>query len=178
MLKKLAPIFFSAAVLFVLFLAFWQRTPGPRLTEIIHQMEVDMNILEFSMVQGHEGNMSWELFSDNAGYLEDKDIFFLDNPVITYHTRDDSGTMVVRASQGMVLQQENIVHLWPDVRADHGDIEVSSDKATYVGGDNHILLEDNVFFNGRGVTVKSPKAKINLDDELIISSGGVSTLFQ
>lgn len=176
MIKRLAPVFFSAAVLFVLFLTFWQRTPGPRLTEIRHQMEVDMNIIDFSMVQGHEGEVQWELFSEDAGFLEDKDIFILDNPVITYHAGDGSGLMVIRASQGMVLQRENTVHLWPDVRADHGDLEVRSGKATYLGGENSILLEDDVFFRGRGITVRSPQARIKLDQELIISTGGVSTL--
>jgi hypothetical protein len=176
MIKKLAPVFFSAAVLFVLFLAFWQRTPGPRLTEIRHQMEVDMNILELSMVQGHEGEVQWELFSEDAGFLEDTDVFILDNPVITYHTGDGSGLMVITASRGKVLQRENTIHLWPDVRADHGDLKVRANKATYVGGENSILLEEDVFFRGRGVTVRSPEARIMLDRELIISTGGVSTL--
>ncbi len=175
MVRKLAPIFFSAAVLFVLFLTFWQRSPGPRLTEIRHQMEVDMNIRDFSLIQGQEGKSSWELLSDNAGFLEDKDVFVLDNPAITYHTRDNAGSLVIRASQGMVLQQENLVHLWPDVRADHGEITVNSDKATYVGGENYILLEDNVVFRGRGITVKSPEARFNIDQDQIVATGGVST---
>lgn len=178
MIRKLVPIFFSAAVLSILFLVFWQRSPGPRLIEINQQMEVDMNIREFSMVQGQEGVSSWELFSDNAGFLEDKKVYTLDNPVITYHLRNSSGSLVIRSSKGLVLQEENIVRLWPDVRAEHGEITVNSDKATYMGGDNHILLEDNVVFRGRGIIVNSPRSRINLDDEQIVSTGGVRTLVQ
>lgn len=175
MIKKLAPIIFSAAVLFVLFLTFWQRGPGPRLTDISHQMEVDMNIRDFSMIQGQEGRSSWELTSDNAGFLEDKNVLVLDNPVITYHTRNNSGPLVIRASQGMALQKENLVHLWPDVRAHHGEITVNSGKATYMGGENYILLEDNVIFRGRGIMVKSPEARVNLDLDQIVATGGVRT---
>ncbi len=175
MIRKLVPFFFSAAVLFILFLIFWRSGPGPRLIEGSYRMEVDMNISEFFMVQGQEGRSSLELFSDNAGFIENENIFVLDNPVITYHPANNSDPLVVRASQGKIFQDENIVRLWPDVLADHGEIKVKSEKAAYRGGDNIIILEDNVVFSGRGITVTSPQATINLDDELVVSTGGVKT---
>jgi LPS export ABC transporter protein LptC len=176
MIRKFAPVVFSAAVLFFLFLTFWHKGPGSRLTEISLQMEVDMNIRDFSLVQGQEGRTSFELISDNAGFLDDKDVFVLDNPVVTYHGRNNTGPMVIRASQGMVLQQENRVYLWPDVRAHQGGIKASSGKATYMGQDNYILLEDGVVFTGRGITIKSPQAIVSLDDDRIVATGGVNTL--
>ncbi len=175
MIRKFVPMFFSAAVLSLLFLIFWQKNPTPRFTDPGHQMEVDMNIQDFSLVQGQEGKTSWELISDNAGFLKDNDVFVLDNPVITYHSRNNSGTMVVRASQGMAIQKDNIVHLWPDVRADLGEMTVSSEKAAYIGGDNYILLENNVVFNGRGIIVTSSEAGITLDEDLIVATGDVHT---
>ncbi|MFO7728526.1 MAG: LPS export ABC transporter periplasmic protein LptC [Desulfonatronovibrio sp.] len=175
MIKKFTPILFSTAVLFILFVIFWQRGPGPSLTRINQEMEVDMNIKNFSLIQGRKDKSRWELVSDNAGFLKDQQVFTLDNPVITYHGQDDSDPLVVSASQGKAFQKDNIVQLWPDVQAEQNKIKVNSQKATYRGKDGFVLLEGNVIFSGRGVRVNSPEARINLDNNRITAAGGVKT---
>lgn len=175
MIRKFTPILFSITVLLILFVIFWQRGPGPSLTRINHEMEVDMNIRDFSLIQGQKDRNHWELISDNAGFLKDQEVFVLDNPVITYHSTDDSHPLVVRASQGKAFQKENIIHLWPDVEAEQNAIRVNSEKATYIGKDRYVLLEGNVTFSGRGAVVNSPEARINLDTNQITATGGVKT---
>lgn len=176
MLKRLTPLLFSAVVLSLLFLTFWQRSPAPSLTEITRHMEVDMNIVDFRLNQASEGRILWELVSDDAGFLQKEDLFVLRNPVITYFTENDSKTMIIRASHGQVHQVDNIIHLWPDVRADYEDIVVNARRATYSGGDSFIFLEDDVVFEGRGIILKSPEAMIYLDEDILEATGGVRTL--
>ncbi len=175
LLRKSAPLLFSAAVLSLLFLIFWQRGPMPRIAETFHHLEVDMNIQKFGLIHGEGGESSWELVSESAGYLREEGIFILDNPVITYHTRGSSGPLLIRASNGRASQGDNTIHLWPDVQATQNGLTVNSDKATYTGTDNLILLEENVVFNGRGITVNSSQATISLEDERIKATGEVKT---
>lgn len=175
MIKKFTPILFSITVLFILFVIFWQRGPGPSLTRINQEMDMDMNIRDFSLIQGRKDKSRWELKSDNAGFLKDQEVFTLDNPVITYHKPDDSRPLVVSSSRGKAFQKENIIRLWPDVQAEQNGIKVNSEKATYMGKDGFVLLEGNVIFSGRGVRVNSPEARINLDNNRITATGGVKT---
>ncbi|MFN2341793.1 MAG: LPS export ABC transporter periplasmic protein LptC [Desulfonatronovibrio sp.] len=162
-------------ILSLLFVTFWQRGPGTQLGETVRQMEVDMNIQDFSLVQGKEGRPTWKLLSDSAGYLKDEGTFILKNPVITYYSQDNSLPLTIRASEGRVFQQENRIDLWPDVQAVYNEIIVNSHEATYFGGENSILLKKDVVFSGNNMLLESPEARIMLDEEKMTASGGIKT---
>ena len=176
MIRKFVPLLFSAAVLSLLFIVFWQRGPAPRFADISQQMEFDLNIKKFSLTQGHDGRSTWEIVSDNAAYIKDQDVFLLENPVITFHHQNNSDPLTIRASQGMAKQQDSTIHLWPDVSAVHGGIKVNSDRASYVDAEKYVFLEDNVIMQGRGIEVKSSQAGFNLETYHLQATGGVSTL--
>ncbi len=176
MIRKFIPLLFSAAVLSLLFIVFWQRGPAPRLADISHQMEFDMNIRQFSMIQGHDGHSRWDIVSDNAAYIKDQEVFLLDHPLITFHNQNNSDPLTIRASQGMATQQDSTVHLWPDVNAIHGEIQLHSDRASYVDADRYVFLEGNVVLQGNGIEVRSPRASFSLETYHLQATGGVSTL--
>ncbi|WP_028574081.1 LPS export ABC transporter periplasmic protein LptC [Desulfonatronovibrio hydrogenovorans] len=175
MIKKIAPAIFSIGVLFFLFVLFWQQGPGPRITDISRQMEVDLNILDLHLVRGEQGKSLWELVSAEAGYLRDEDVLILTSPEITYFAGNDDGPLVIRAVHGRYDQTEEVIHLRESVRAEHHGMVVDSDKATYRADDSFILLENNVKFRGRGIMMESPVAHVFLDEDRVIALGGVST---
>lgn len=175
MIKKFAPLIFSVAVLSLLFVTFWQRGPGTKIGETVRQMEVDMNIQDFSLVQGKDGRPTWKLLSESAGYLKDEQIFILKNPVVTYYFQDDSLPLTIEASEGRASQHKNRIDLWPDVQAVYNEITVNSREATYFGGENSILLKNDVVFRDQNMVLKSPEARIMLDEEKMTASGGVKT---
>ncbi|WP_045210704.1 LPS export ABC transporter periplasmic protein LptC [Desulfonatronovibrio magnus] len=178
MIKKFAPLFFSAAVLSFLFITFWHTSPGPGLTDLNVEMEVDMNIRDFTMTKGRDGRQTWKVISDNAGFVREDDLFVLYNPVITYYTEEDSAPVVITASHGQALQTENMVHLWPDVRADYGGLIIESGRASYMGEEDFILLREGVTFVGNGMALNSPEARFYLNEDRLEALGGVKTLLQ
>ena len=177
-IKKFAPLIFSVAILSLLFVTFWQRGPGTQFSETVRQMEVDMDIQDFSLVQGKDGRPTWKLISESAGYLKGEDVFILKKPVITYYSQDDSLPLIVEASEGRAFQQENRIDLWPDVQSVYNEITVNSREATYFGEENSILLKNDVVFRGNNMLLKSPEARIMLDEEKMTASGGVKTFLR
>ncbi len=173
MLKNLVPIVLSLLLFILLLSMFWREAPGPQRTD--QDMEVDLNIKDFTLTQGQEGRQLWELDASEAGFLRAENDFLLHEPVMTHFGNNGSEPVKIWAVHGRVDQDEQTIYMWEDVQAESQEMQTSANKATYKEGDRYILLEEDVVFTGRGLVVNTPMARILLDEDKILATNGVRT---
>ncbi len=175
MYKRLAPAGLGLLLLALLLSMLLRNTPGPGRIGFDPDMQVDLNIQALTLIQGVEGRSLWELKAREAGFLRRENQILLNEPVFTYFGDNDADTLKIWSSQGKVSQDDQVVHMWPDVRAQSGELHAKADSAVYMEKDGRILLEDNVVFSGRGMVIRAPRATIFLEKDMIVATGGVGT---
>ena len=175
MLKRIVPVILSIILMLFLLSIFWRDTPGPQKVDFDQDLEVDLNIKELTLVQSGQDRKLWELDAKQAGFMRKENIYLLQEPAMTYFGEENSEPLEIRASRGRIDQDSGTIHMWPDVKARSGGLYTTAEKATYKEGDAHVLLEGNVAFTGRGITVNTPMALIMLEEDKIVATQGVKT---
>ena len=175
MLKRIVPAILSIMLMLFLLSIFWRDTPGPQKVDFDQDLEVDLNIKELTLVQSGQDKNLWELEAKQAGFMRRENIYLLQEPVMTYFGEENGEPLEIRACRGRIDQDSGTVYLWPDVKARSGGLYTTSEKATYKEGDAHVLLEGNVSFTGRGITINTPRALIMLQKDKIVATQGVKT---
>jgi len=175
MFKRIAPLLLSIMLMLFLLNIFWRDTPGPQKVDFDRDLEVDLNIKELTLTQSGQDKKLWELSARQAGFMRKENIYLLEDPVMTYFGEENDEPLRILAARGRIHQDSGTVHMWPDVEAWSGDLYTTSEKATYTEGDAHVLLEDNVTFTGRGITVNTPRALIMLEENKVVATRGVRT---
>ena len=175
MLKRAVPVILSIMLMLFLLSIFWRDTPGPQKVDFDQDLEVDLNIKDLTLVHSGQDKKLWELDAKQAGFMRRENIYLLQEPVMTYFGQDNSDPLEIRASQGRIDQDSGTIHMWPDVKARSGGLYTTSGKALYQEGAAHVLLEDNVAFTGRGITINTPRALIMLEEDRIVATQGVRT---
>ncbi|WP_291318629.1 LPS export ABC transporter periplasmic protein LptC [Desulfonatronospira sp.] len=175
MINRVVPVVLSIMLMLFLLSIFWRDTPGPQQVDFDLDLEVDLNIMDLTLVQSGPDKKLWELDAKQAGFMRKENIYLLQDPLMTYFGEENSEPLKISASQGRIDQDSGTIHMWPDVEARSGGLYTTAEKATYIEGDAHVLLEDNVFFSGRGISVNTPRALIMLQEDTIVATQGVRT---
>lgn len=175
MFKRIVPIILSIMLMLFLLSIFWRDTPGPQKVDFDQDLEVDLNIKELTLTQSGQDKKLWELGARQAGFMRKENIYLLQEPVMTYFGEKNDEPLKIRAARGRIDQDSGTIQMWPHVEARSGGLYTTSEKATYTEGDAHVLLEDNVAFTGRGITVNTPRAIIMLEEDKVVATQGVQT---
>lgn len=174
-------------VALVLAWALWRMTVGQTLdkaAELARDVDVDVSMQGVELSQGREGHIQWRLRASGAEYLQEGGLVRVDEPVVTYYGGPGDGSdggpaasgkpITVTAPKGEVLQDDEVVTLWPEVTVtmDLGDMR--ADKLVYTGKDTRsIRMTGSVELRRTGLSVKAPEVVYDLDKDIMVAWGGV-----
>lgn len=153
------------------------RTEIDMAKELARQLPKDVNIdvsaKGVTIHQGAGGGLIWELTADSAAYNTKQGTVLLTNPVITYHTNSTSGeTIVIRAPEGEVNQQENTMVLTPRVKANYGQVQVTGKRLDYFGKERRIVITGDAVIDRGDMTMEGPRIEIDLSTQNMIAPEG------
>ncbi len=174
-MNKLIPALLSLLLIAGMLFIFLKDTPGPKKIDFDRDMQFDLNIEGLTLEQGGGEKKFWELEASRAAFLRVENEYLLFEPVMIYYRQDESPPLRIQASQGRINQNDQVMQMWPDVRAESDGLTTRSDRATYLEDSGCILLEGNVVFTGRGVVIKASSGLIDLEEDTIAATGGVQT---
>ena len=167
----------------------WRMTVGGALdkaAQLAKDVEVDVSMQGIELSQGREGRVQWRLKASGAEYLQEGGLIRVDSPVVTYYggadgqgpaasgSKPGSTPIVVTAPKGEVLQDDEVVTLWPDVTVTMGMGEMRAERLVFTGKETRtIRLTGSVVMHRGEMAVRAPEVEYDLDKDIIVAKGGV-----
>ncbi len=159
------------------FLAFYGEDDGSA-DKAQRDVEVDISVKGFTLSQGGEGRVRWELRADSAEYLQGKGRIKVRGPEITYYPQPGpegmQETLRVKAPWGEINQEKEEAELWPEVEIVSGSGTVYADRLHYTGESRDLKLTGNVRIVRSEMAFNATEAVLDLATSDISAAGNVS----
>ena len=138
---------------------------------------LDVAVEDLHLIQGGEGQRTWELKARQSRYVRDASRLEFDRPRIDFYKDEDSSPIHAQAPSGEYLQDKGVARLWPRVKASFGQNTVHAERMVFDRNRQSLVFQGHVVIDHPQARARSNKARIDLEKNQLVLTGDVEVDF-